>query len=179
MTEVQSQQLYFGSHEFSRRCRTRLRPVPAPPATFDASLAEADRFSNRSAVKCQLKMLSGVLAPVAVTLNTLTPSAVPRVLVPGLAVLSAPVVACVAASVPASRARIPSSRPGTVVARNASVTFAFAPVNHNVTFRTVAGAPTSIATSIGTRVVRAFASSGDFRDGCSLHAGMTGMVMVR
>lgn len=69
--------------------------------------------------------------------------------------------------------------PTLVVARNASVTFAFAPVNHNVTFRTVAGAPTNIPNTITTSVVRAFASSGDFPYDCSLHAGMTGMVMVR
>ncbi len=69
--------------------------------------------------------------------------------------------------------------PTLVVARNANVTFAFAPVNHNVTFRTVAGAPASIPNTTSSSVVRAFASAGDFPYDCTLHTGMTGMVMVR
>lgn len=69
--------------------------------------------------------------------------------------------------------------PTLVVARNASVTFAFAPVNHNVTFRTVVGAPTNVPNTTAASVVRAFAAAGDFPYDCSLHAGMTGMVMVR
>lgn len=66
-----------------------------------------------------------------------------------------------------------------VVAKNASVTFAFASVTHNVTFRGTAGAPTNIGNSSGTSVARSFPTAGDFSYDCSLHAGMTGTVIVR
>lgn len=70
--------------------------------------------------------------------------------------------------------------PGTVVvAKNATVTFAFATVTHNVTFRGTAGAPTNIGNTSSASVARAFPTAGDFSYDCSLHAGMTGTVVVR
>ncbi len=65
-----------------------------------------------------------------------------------------------------------------VVARNANVTFAFAGL-HNVTFRTVTGAPTNIPNTTAASVTRAFPTAGNFPFDCTLHTGMTGMVMVR
>jgi plastocyanin len=66
-----------------------------------------------------------------------------------------------------------------VVARNASVTFSFGTLLHNVVFRTAAGAPTDIPNNASATVVRPFPSAGDFTYDCSLHAGMTGKVTVR
>lgn len=66
-----------------------------------------------------------------------------------------------------------------VVKRNADVTFTFGALQHNVTFRTATGAPTSIPNSTSTSITRTFATAGDFNYDCTLHAGMTGMVMVR
>ena len=66
-----------------------------------------------------------------------------------------------------------------IVARSANVTYSFGALTHNVTFRTAAGAPTNVPNSASATVVRAFPTAGDFAYDCTLHAGMTGMVMVR
>ncbi len=66
-----------------------------------------------------------------------------------------------------------------VVARNASVTYTFGALLHNVTFRAAAGAPASIANSTNSSAARSFPTAGDFPFDCSLHAGMTGTVVVR
>ncbi len=69
--------------------------------------------------------------------------------------------------------------PTIVVARNASVTYSFGALTHNVAFRTATGAPTDVPNSASTTVARVFPTAGDFAYDCTLHAGMTGMVMVR
>ena len=69
--------------------------------------------------------------------------------------------------------------PTLVVARNASVTYSFGALTHNVTFRTATGAPTNVPNSSSTTVARVFPTAGDFTYDCTIHAGMTGMVMVR
>ena len=70
--------------------------------------------------------------------------------------------------------------PGTiVVARNATVTFTFGALAHNVTFRGTTGAPTNVPSSTNASVGRAFPTAGDFGYDCSLHAGMSGTVVVR
>jgi trimeric autotransporter adhesin len=69
--------------------------------------------------------------------------------------------------------------PTVVVARNASVTYSFGALQHNVTFRSAAGAPANIANSTNTTAARVFPTAGDFTFDCSLHAGMTGTVVVR
>ena len=50
--------------------------------------------------------------------------------------------------------------------------------NHNVTFST-AGAPTNIATTNNTTTARTFPTAGTFAYVCSLHAGMTGSILVQ
>ncbi|MCC7054576.1 MAG: hypothetical protein IT355_15000 [Gemmatimonadaceae bacterium] len=85
----------------------------------------------------------------------------------------------VSASVSAGATDNTFTPPTLVVARAATVTFAFGALQHNVTFRSTTGAPANIASSTNTSVARAFPATGDFPYDCTLHAGMTGMVMVR
>jgi plastocyanin len=66
-----------------------------------------------------------------------------------------------------------------VVARNASITFSFGTLLHNVTFRSATGAPADIPNNASATVARPFPTAGDFNYDCSLHAGMTGKVVVR
>ena len=83
------------------------------------------------------------------------------------------------ATVAAGASDLTFTPPTIVVARNANVTYSFGALTHNVTFRTATGAPTNVPNSASTTVARAFPTAGDFTYDCSLHAGMTGMVMVR
>lgn len=69
--------------------------------------------------------------------------------------------------------------PSIVVARNANVTFAIGSLTHNVTFRGTTGAPAGIANTSSANVDRVFDTAGDFAYDCTLHAGMTGTVVVR
>ena len=69
--------------------------------------------------------------------------------------------------------------PTLVVAKNASVTFTFGALAHNVTFGSTAGAPASVPTTTNASVARAFPTVGDFTYDCTLHAGMKGAVLVR
>lgn len=66
-----------------------------------------------------------------------------------------------------------------VVGRNANVTFTTGTLTHNVTFRTAAGAPANIANNASTATARPFPTAGDFAYDCTLHAGMSGTVIVR
>ncbi|MBC7841915.1 MAG: hypothetical protein H7099_06370 [Gemmatimonadaceae bacterium] len=85
----------------------------------------------------------------------------------------------VAATVTAGNADQTFTPPTVIVARNASVTFDFGALQHNVTFRVASGAPASVPSSTNASIARSFPSAGDFRYDCSLHAGMTGAVIVR
>lgn len=66
-----------------------------------------------------------------------------------------------------------------VVARNANVSFAFGALLHNVTFRGQAGAPGNVLNTTNATLARVFGTVGDYDYDCSLHAGMTGKVVVR
>lgn len=85
----------------------------------------------------------------------------------------------VTANVTAGSADQTFTPPTLVVARNASVTFDFGALQHNVTFRVANGAPASIPNITNASVARSFPAAGDFRYDCTLHAGMTGAVIVR
>lgn len=68
--------------------------------------------------------------------------------------------------------------PGIVaVSRGGVVSFSFL-TTHNVNFLS-AGAPPNIASTSGVIVERTFTAVGDFTYSCSLHGGMTGLVVVR
>lgn len=69
--------------------------------------------------------------------------------------------------------------PTVVVARNATVSYTFGSITHNVGFRASTGAPAAIGNSANTTVTRTFPTAGDYTYDCSLHAGMTGQVIVR
>ena len=66
------------------------------------------------------------------------------------------------------------------VQRGGSVSWTFGPLEHTVTFGQTTGAPTSISSGgYSTTVSRTFNTSGNFNYICSIHAGMTGQVVVR
>jgi len=65
------------------------------------------------------------------------------------------------------------------VARGGTVTWSFAAVEHNVTFSGGGGAPANIPNATNTTVSRTFGTAGNFPYDCTLHAGMTGTVIVR
>lgn len=85
----------------------------------------------------------------------------------------------VSAAVVAGNADQTFAPPTVVVARNANVTFTFGALLHNVSFRSANGAPANVPSSTNASIARAFPTAGDFTYDCSLHAGMTGMVVVR
>lgn len=64
------------------------------------------------------------------------------------------------------------------VARGGAVTWTFAAVRHNVTF-SGGGAPANIPDTANSSVSRTFPTAGNFPYDCTLHAGMTGTVIVR
>lgn len=69
--------------------------------------------------------------------------------------------------------------PATIeVAIGQSVTWVFGPVDHNVIFNPVTGAPQDIPIVRNTSVARTFSSAGTFPYVCTLHAGMNGTVRV-
>ena len=71
--------------------------------------------------------------------------------------------------------------PNTVtIAKGGTVTWSIGTRNHNVTFfGGSAGAPTNIPTATNTTASRTFPTAGSFPYNCTLHAGMTGIVVVQ
>ena len=59
------------------------------------------------------------------------------------------------------------------------VRWTFGVTIHNVTFQASAGAPTNIADTYSISVDRTFAQTGNFNYQCTIHAGMSGQVVVR
>ncbi len=85
-----------------------------------------------------------------------------------------------AVTVQATAAAQPAFSPGAVqLATGGTVTWVFGAVAHNVTFAGGAGAPANIpGSNADTSVSRTFGTVGTFSYGCSLHAGMTGSILV-
>jgi len=66
------------------------------------------------------------------------------------------------------------------IVRGGSVTWTFGGLEHTVTFTNTSGAPASISTGgYSTAVSRTFGSAGNFAYTCTIHAGMSGQVVVR
>lgn len=65
------------------------------------------------------------------------------------------------------------------IAQNGSVTFAFFSVTHNVTFASTAGAPSNVGDQGNGDVQRLFGTKGTFIYTCTIHAGMSGTVIVQ
>lgn len=71
-------------------------------------------------------------------------------------------------------------QPGTVIIqRGGSVTWNFGSLEHSVSFSPANGVPSNIAPTYGSSVDRTFNAAGNFNYTCTIHAGMTGLVMVR
>lgn len=60
-----------------------------------------------------------------------------------------------------------------------TVTFAFQGVAHNVTFTAATGVPADIPNTANASVQRTFATAGTFAYHCTIHAGMSGTVVVQ
>jgi plastocyanin len=60
-----------------------------------------------------------------------------------------------------------------------SVTWTFGTLSHTVTFVATTGAPASIAETVSATASRTFNTAGDFTYNCTIHAGMSGKVIVR
>lgn len=65
------------------------------------------------------------------------------------------------------------------VIRGGAVTWAFGILEHTVTFNAQAGAPTNITSGYLGAVSRTFSTAGNYNYSCSIHAGMSGQVVVR
>jgi plastocyanin len=66
-----------------------------------------------------------------------------------------------------------------VIARTGTVMWSFGSLEHNVTFAGVTGAPANIGNTTNASVSRTFNTAGNVAYDCTLHAGMTGTVVVR
>jgi plastocyanin len=60
-----------------------------------------------------------------------------------------------------------------------TVNWTFGGLSHTVTFVAAAGAPASISETYSTSVSRTFPTAGNFTYNCTIHAGMTGKIVVR
>ncbi len=64
------------------------------------------------------------------------------------------------------------------IATGGTVMWTFGSVSHNVIFGSTAGAPANVAITSSATVSRTFNTAGTFTYDCTLHAGMTGSVIV-
>lgn len=67
----------------------------------------------------------------------------------------------------------------TTIAVGGTVTFDFPNEDHNVIFVRVPGAPTDIQPIKNAKVSRTFPVAGSFNYDCTLHPGMSGVVVAR
>lgn len=66
-----------------------------------------------------------------------------------------------------------------VIATGGSVGWTWGAVTHNVTFDAATGAPTNIPSAASVAASKVFPTAGNFAYQCTIHAGMTGRVVVR
>jgi plastocyanin len=67
----------------------------------------------------------------------------------------------------------------TTVPVGGTVTFDFPSEPHNVIFARVTGAPSDIQATTNARVKRTFPTAGTFPFDCTIHPGMSGVVVAR
>jgi len=67
----------------------------------------------------------------------------------------------------------------TTIRAGGRVIFDFPAESHNVIFERVAGAPTDIQETVNQRITRTFAAAGTFPYDCTIHPGMSGVVVAR
>jgi len=65
------------------------------------------------------------------------------------------------------------------IAQNGSINFLFFSVTHNVIFAGIAGAPINVSDQANGDVQRVFGTKGTYSYTCSIHAGMSGTVIVQ
>jgi plastocyanin len=143
--------------------------VNAPAPTFtsaNATIAEVDNAGSVLGL-----YLGSTTINVSLTMGAVTRTAAVTVNVAGALSNQAEVVASSGDYV---------FTPTTVaIQAGGSVTWTFGGLGHTVTFVTASGAPTSIAETYSTAVSRTFITPGNFTYNCTIHAGMTGKIVVR
>ena len=132
----------------------------------DEAVAEVDASGDIVSVHAGSAQIN-----ISVTVGTVTKNATASVVVSG----SLPNAGAVTAGTDQT------FQPGTLVlAQGSSVTWNFGTLSHTVTFTSAGnGTPASIPESYSTSVVRVFQAKGNFSYICSIHAGMSGEVIVR
>lgn len=131
------------------------------------SIAEVDASGNVLGVSSGSTTIN-----VSLTRGNVTKTAVVAVTVTG----SLPLNADVAASASAYNFA-PSA---VAIQRGGAVTWTFGSLEHTVTFAGTTGAPASISSGgYSTSISRTFSTAGNFTYQCTIHAGMSGQVVVR
>lgn len=138
-----------------------------PAATFSSSDQSKATVSSAGVV-------TGVAAGTATITASLTSGTTTRT---GTSVITVTAAPPTGATVQAGLTT--AFNPTTVtIARTATVTWQWAGLSHNVTFDAVTGAPADIPTRSTGQESRQFNTAGTFPYQCTLHAGMTGQVIV-
>ena len=143
--------------------------VSAPAATFISTNAAVAEVDNAGAVLG----LSGGSATVNVSMSmgSVTKTATVPVSVTGVLANQADVVASSGDYI---------FTPRTVAIQvGGQVTWSFGGLSHTVTFVQTAGAPASISETYSTTVSRSFTAAGNYTYNCTIHAGMSGKIVVR
>lgn len=143
--------------------------VTAPSPTFSSGSAAIAEVDNAGSVLALSQGSTNI--NVSLTMGSVTRTATVPVNVTGALANQADVVASSGDYI---------FTPKTVAIRTGgSVSWTFGGLSHTVTFVAAAGAPASIQEAYSTSVSRTFLTPGNFTYNCTIHAGMTGTIVVR
>ena len=145
-------------------------PMTSPPSpTFSSGSAAIAEVDNTGQV---LGLSQGsTTINVSVSAGTVTKTAAVAVNVSGALATQAEVVASSGDYI---------FTPKTVAIQvGGQVTWSFGGLGHTVTFVQTAGAPASIQETYSTTVSRSFLAAGNYTYNCTIHAGMSGKIVVR